>query len=173
MKIQTTRFGELNIPAECIIRFVSCLAGFPRHKRFALFPYEENSPFHILQSVSNPDLTFLLVDPYRFFNGYIFELEDDQAEELGFSPENPPGVYALTTLKGNIDDATVNLLGPVLVNWDKRTAAQVTLQNTNFAVRQPLFPEGLDLDRKRSGNKKTSRQNLQSDVYETQQEAIG
>ena len=56
MRIQTTRFGELNVPAECIIRFVSSLAGFPRHKRFALFPYEENSPFYILQSVSNAEL---------------------------------------------------------------------------------------------------------------------
>ena len=173
MKIQTTRFGELNIPAECIIRFVSCLAGFPRHKRFALFPYEENSPFHFLQSVSNPDLTFLLVDPYRFFNGYVFELEDDLAEELGFSAENPPGVYALTTLKGKIEDATVNLLGPVLVNWKRRTAVQVTLQNTSFAVRQPLFPEGLDLDRKRSGSSKPSRQTLRNDAYEARQEAIG
>jgi flagellar assembly factor FliW len=173
MKIKTTRFGELSVPAECIIRFVSCLAGFPRHKRFALFPYEENSPFNILQSVSNPDLTFLLVDPYRFFNGYIFELEDDLAEEFGFSAENAPGVYALTTLHDKIDDATVNLLGPILVNWDRREAAQVTLHNSSFAVRQPLFPQGLDLDRKRSGKRNPARQNLESEIGLARQEAIG
>lgn len=173
MKIKTTRFGELNVPAECIIRFVSSMPGFPRHKRFALFPYEENSPFNILQSVSNPDLTFLLVDPYRFFNGYIFELEDELAEELGFSEDNAPAVYALTTLKDKIEDATVNLLGPVLVNWDRRIAVQVTLHHSSYAVRQPLFPEGLDLDRKRAGKRKPTRQNLDCEAGLARQEAIG
>ena len=171
MRIQTTRFGELNVPAECIIRFVSSLAGFPRHKRFALFPYEENSPFYILQSVSNADLTFVLIDPYRFFDGYIFELEDDLASELGFSTENPPGVYALTTLRSRLEDATVNLLGPVLVNWANRTAMQLTLHNTTYAVRQPLFPEGFSLDRKRDGNR--AKQSVKPVTYELRQEAIG
>ena len=171
MKIQTTRFGELNVPAECIIRFVSSLAGFPRHKRFALFPYEENSPFYLLQSVSNAALTILMVDPYRFFDGYVFELEDELAAELGFSAENPPAVYTLTTLHDKLEDATVNLLGPVLVNWANRTAVQMTLQNSSYAVRQPLFPEGFSLDRKRDGNR--ARQNVKPVAYELRQEAIG
>ncbi len=171
MKIQTTRFGELNVPAECIIRFVSSLAGFPRHKRFALFPYEENSPFYLLQSVSNAALTFLMVDPYRFFDGYVFELEDELAADLGFSTTNPPAVYTLTTLHDKLEDATVNLLGPVLVNWSNRTAVQMTLQNSSYAVRQPLFPEGFSLDRKRDGNR--ARQNVKPVAYELRQEAIG
>lgn len=172
MKIQTTRFGELNVPMECIIRFVSSLVGFPRHKKFALFPYEENSPFNILQSVSNPDLTFVLVDPYRFFNGYVFELEDELAAEIGFSAENPPGVYALTTLRDKIENATINLLGPVLVNWENRTAVQVTLQNSPFEVRQPLFPEGLTLNRKRVGAKQ-DRTAIATTEFDTRLEAIG
>ena len=171
MKIQTTRFGELNVPAECIIRFVSSLAGFPRHKRFALFPFEENSPFYLLQSVSNAELTFLMVDPYRFFDGYVFELEDELAADLGFSADNPPAVYTLTTLHDKQEDATVNLLGPVLVNWSNRTAVQMTLQNSSYAVRQPLFPEGFSLDRKRDGNR--ARQNVKPVTYELRQEAIG
>lgn len=171
MRIQTTRFGELNVPAECIIRFVSSLAGFPRHKRFALFPYEENSPFYILQSVSNAELTFLLVDPYRFFNGYVFEVDDELAAELGFSDENPPAVYTLTTLHDRLEDATVNLLGPVLVNWANRTAVQMTLQNSSYPVRQPLFPEGFSLDRKRDEIR--AKQTVKPVNYDLRQEAIG
>ena len=171
MRIQTTRFGELNVPAECIIRFVSSLAGFPRHKRFALFPYEENSPFYILQSVSNAELTFLLVDPYRFFNGYVFEVDDDLAAELGFFDENPPAVYTLTTLHDKLEDATVNLLGPVLVNWADRTAVQMTLHNSSYPVRQPLFPEGFSLDRKR--DEVRAKQTVKPVNYDLRQEAIG
>ena len=172
MKIQTTRFGELNIPAACIIRFVAGLIGFPRYKRFALFPFEENSPFYFLHSVSNPDLMFLLVDPYRFFSGYVFELEDGLAQELGFSDENPPGVYAITTLRDKLEEASVNLLGPVLVNWKNRTAVQITLQNSNFLVRQPLFPEGLDQNRQKTKKVKPVRQVVRNENYESRQEAI-
>ena len=171
MKIQTTRFGELNVPAECIIRFVSSLAGFPRHKRFALFPYEENSPFYLLQSVSNPALTFLMVDPYRFFDGYVFELDDDLATDLGFSEANPPAVYTLTTLHDKLEDATVNLLGPILVNWANRTAAQMTLHNSSYPVRQPLFPEGFSLERRRDEIR--ARQMVKPVAYDQMQEAIG
>ena len=60
MKINTTRFGEINVPGVCIVRFENGLPGFARLKKYALIPYAEESPFYILQSVSNPDLTLLL-----------------------------------------------------------------------------------------------------------------
>ena len=150
MKIQTTRFGELIVPAESIVSFQAGLPGFPRYKRYALFPYQENSPFHILQSVSNPDLTFLAADPYRFFDGYIFEVDDALAVGLGFSDDNRPTVYSVVTLRDTIENATINLLGPLLINWRDHVGAQITLHDTNYSARQALFPEGLPLDKKRS-----------------------
>ena len=171
MKIQTTRFGELNVPKECLIRFETGLAGFPRYKKFALFPYEENSPFHILQSVGNKDLTFLLADPYRFFDGYVFELDDALTKDMGFSTDNYPAVYCLVTLKDKIDDATINLLGPLLVNWRDHAGIQVTLQDTSYSVRQMLFPEGLPLAKKRAKVQSIGRE--RQIAAEMLQEAIG
>ena len=143
MIIKTTRFGEIEVPAECIIRFVNGLPGFSGETEFAIFPYEKESPFSIMQSITNPDLTFLLADPYRFYNDYIFEMDDEMAVEWGFSAENLPYVYTVATLKDTLEQMTVNLLAPILVNWVKRIGAQLIIENKHYSVQQLLFPEGL------------------------------
>lgn len=145
MKIKTTRFGEIEAPDECIIHFASGLPGFPNEKSFALFPYEPDSPFFILQSAANPDLTFLLADPYRFFNDYAFELDDRLAEELGFSAKNPPQVYVVTTMRETLAKMTVNLLAPIVINWIQRIGAQLIVESKLYSVKQPLFPDGVKM----------------------------
>ena len=145
MNIATTRFGEIDVPEQCIITFAAGLPGFPEETQFALFPYEQDSPFSILQSISNPDLTFLLADPYRFFNDYAFELEDQAAAEWGFSEENPPHVYTVATLRDTLEQMTVNLLAPIIVNWSTRIGAQLIIENKHYSVQQLLFPEGIKM----------------------------
>lgn len=145
MIIATTRFGEIDVPEECIICFAAGLPGFPDETRYALFPYEVDSAFSILQSISNPDLTFLLADPYRFYNDYAFELEDSMAAEWGFSPDNPPHVYTVATLKDTLEQMTVNLLAPIVINWPKRSGAQIIIENKYYSVQQLLFPEGIKI----------------------------
>ena len=143
MNIKTTRFGEIEVPEEILIDFPGGMLGFPEETKFALFPYETDSPFSILQSVSNPDLTFLLADPYRFFNDYAFELDDQVAKEWGFSADNLPQVYVVATLKDTLEQMTVNLLAPIMINWVKHTGAQIIIENKHYSVQQLLFPEGL------------------------------
>jgi flagellar assembly factor FliW len=145
MIISTTRFGEIEVPEECIIEFANGLPGFQAETKYALFPYEPESAFSIMQSITNPDLTFLLADPYRFYNDYMFELDDQMAAEWGFTADNPPFVYTVATLKDTLEQMTVNLLAPIVVNWPRRIGAQLIIENKHFSVQQPLFPEGLKM----------------------------
>ena len=145
MIIKTTRFGELEVPEECIIRFAGGLPGFPEEIEYALFPYEKDSPFSIMQSITNPDLTFLLADPYRFYNDYMFELDDQLAAEWGFSADNPPHVYTVATMRDTLEQMTVNLLAPIVINWPKRIGAQLIIENKYYSVQQLLFPEGIKI----------------------------
>lgn len=140
MIIKTTRFGEIEVPEELILAFPSGLPGFPDEKKFALFPYEPESPFSILQSLAEPDLAFLLADPYRFFNDYSFELDDELTAELGFSPDNLPQVFSVATIRDKLENMTVNLIAPIVVNWQQRTGVQLIIDSKLYSVRQPLFP---------------------------------
>jgi flagellar assembly factor FliW len=85
----------------------------------------------------------LLVDPYRFFGDYVFEVNDKLAKEFGFTADNPPHVFSVVTLKDQIEDATVNLSAPVLVNWIGRIGVQLVLTQPAYSLRQRLFPDGL------------------------------
>lgn len=140
MIVQSTRFGELDVPDGQILDFAQGIMGFPEEKRFALMEYKPDSPFYFLQSLANPDLTFLLINPFAFFNDYEFDLDDALMAEIGVTAENPPTVFNIATVRDKIENMTVNLAGPVLVNMRDRKAAQWVIEKTQFPTRYPLFP---------------------------------
>jgi len=140
MIVQSTRFGELDVPDGQILDFPQGVLGFPEEKRFALMEYKPESPFYILQSVSDPDLTFLMINPFVFFNDYEFNMDDALMAEIGVTEDNPPTVFNIATVKDKIENMTVNLAGPVLVNLRDRKAAQWVIEKTQFPTRYSLFP---------------------------------
>lgn len=140
MIVQSTRFGELDVPDGQILDFSQGVLGFPEEKKFALMEYKPESPFYILQSMSDPDLTFLMINPFAFFNDYDFTMDDELMAEIGVTEDNPPTVFNIATVKDKIENMTVNLAGPVLVNVRDRKAAQWVIEKTQFPTRYPLFP---------------------------------
>ena len=140
MLVQSTRFGELDVAEEQIMDFPEGLLGFPDEKRFALMEYKPESPFYILQSMADPDLTFLMINPFAFFNDYDFNMDDALMAEIGLTADNPPTVFNIATVRDKLENMTVNLAGPVLVNVRDRKAAQWVIEKTQFPTRYPLFP---------------------------------
>lgn len=140
MIVQSTRFGELDVPDGQILDFSQGIMGFPEEKRFALMEYKPDSPFYFLQSLTDPDLTFLMINPFAFFNDYEFDMDDALMTEIGVTADNPPTVFNIATVKDKIENMTVNLAGPVLVNLRDRKAAQWVIEKTQFPTKYPLFP---------------------------------
>ena len=140
MLVQSTRFGEMDVAEEQIMDFPEGLLGFPDEKKFALMEYKPESPFYILQSMADPDLTFLMINPFAFFNDYDFHMDDALMAEIGLTADNPPTVFNIATVRDKIENMTVNLAGPVLVNIRDRKAAQWVIEKTQFPTRYPLFP---------------------------------
>ena len=140
MLVQSTRFGELEVAEEQIMDFPEGLLGFPDEKKFALMEYKPESPFYILQSMTDSDLTFLMINPFAFFNDYDFQMDDALMAEIGLTADNPPTVFNIATVRDKLESMTVNLAGPVLVNVRDRKAAQWVIEKTQFPTRYPLFP---------------------------------
>lgn len=143
MKIQSTRFGELEVAEEQLIRFSHGIPGFPEEKMFVYILQDVESPFSFLQSTVEANLTFLLVDPFAFFKDYEFVLEDEVTQELELSPENPPQIFVIATLKGKLAEMTVNLLAPLVIDGVNRSGRQVILDKTEYSISHKLFPNGL------------------------------
>ncbi|MBP2628680.1 MAG: flagellar assembly protein FliW [Firmicutes bacterium] len=143
MIIQSSRFGELDITATDIINFPHGIPGFPNEKAFVAIVSDPDSPFSFLQSTTEANLTFLLADPFTFFKDYEFELDDEVARELGVSPEKPPQVFIIATVKEKLEDMTANLLAPVVINSHERIGRQIILDKSGYKTRHRLFPNGL------------------------------
>ena len=141
--IKTTRFGEVEVAEEQLFKFSHGIPGFPDEKVFAHLPLDAEGPFSFLQSTTEANLTFLLADPFAFFKDYEFVLEDNVAEELDLSQENPPQVFLVATMKGKPVDMTVNLLAPLVMNGLNHTGRQVILDKPEYSIRHQLFPDGL------------------------------
>ena len=143
MIIQSTRFGQLEMDETEIITFPHGIPGFPEEKAFVLIGSGLESPFSFLQSTVEANLTFLLADPFVFFKGYEFKIEDEVTDELGVSLENPPQVFVIATVKEKLEDMTANLLAPVVMNGQQRIGRQIVLEKAEYGTRHLLFPDGL------------------------------
>ncbi|QDR81965.1 flagellar assembly protein FliW [Sporomusa termitida] len=143
MLIQSTRFGEIEIADSALIRFPAGLPGFPAEHAFAFLPYQPDSPFAFLQSATDPDLSFVITDPFPFFKEYCFKLEDTIIAELGLADDNPPKIVNIVRIPEKTEEMTANLLAPIVINWVSRTAMQIVLEKSPYTVRHRLFPQGL------------------------------
>jgi flagellar assembly factor FliW len=92
----------------------------------------------LLRAVDDPDVGFVVVPPWVFYPDYEFDLDDASAERLGLSVADDAIVLAVVTLRDRPEEATLNLLGPIVVNRHTHDAAQVVLPTSSYSVRAPL-----------------------------------
>ena len=121
------------------IRFAAGLPGFPHVHLFHLKPWgPPGSPYLLLRAVEDPDVGFVVVPPWVFYPEYEFDLDDASAERLGLAVSDDAIVLAVVTLRDRPEEATLNLLGPIVVNRHSHEAAQIVLPTTSYSVRAPL-----------------------------------
>lgn len=143
MIINSTRFGQLDISDSDVIKFPQGLYGFPDENAFVLVPHQPDSPFVFLQSVAEPNLTFVMVDTFNLSKEYTFTLNDQVVQELNLSKDNHPLIYNIVTIPEKIDEMTVNLLAPIVIDMQQHQAQQTVLENVNYTTRHRVFIEGL------------------------------
>lgn len=141
MKIQTTRFGELEIDSKDMITFPRGILGFEGLTRYCLIRPESNLPFGYLQSLDDPDLTFVVVDPQSFWPDYRVEVEPPEVADLEISNPEDVAVLAIVTIPQDARKMTANLQGPLLINTANRKAKQVVLSGDRYTTRHRLFPD--------------------------------
>jgi flagellar assembly factor FliW len=141
--VKTTRFDTIDVSVEDILQFSHGLPGFPEEKEFAFLSNQSDGPFAFLQSITEQNLTFMIVEPFTFFNDYSFEIDPVISEELGISESNPPQIFTIVRVPEKVEEMTVNLSAPIVINWRDQKAMQIVLEKTSYTVRHRLFPEGL------------------------------
>ncbi|MBJ7330639.1 MAG: flagellar assembly protein FliW [Solirubrobacteraceae bacterium] len=139
--LESTRFGQLEIPAEAAIEFPNGLIGLPG-TRYALLARSDESAFVWLHSLEDPALALPVTVPWRFFPEYEVELSDDEASRLGVTDPEETQVYVTVRAAESLDDFTANLRAPILVAEGR--GFQIINQASNAPVRCPLFQPGMN-----------------------------
>ena len=93
-----------------------------------------------LQSVQEPDLCFILVDPRLTYPEYAPSLPDDAKHELSRKGLSNPAFWVIAVIPQEFSNSTINLKSPVLIDMDSRRAAQVILDE-DYPIRAPLIPQ--------------------------------
>ncbi len=141
MQFQTTRFGTIEVDLDTIIHFPLGLLGFERYQRYILIDSDEAAPLRWLQCVDEGGLAFLVVEPGLFFAAYAPKLSADDRDFLQLAEGDVPAVASLVVVPENPLEMTVNLVGPLVMNVDKRLGKQVVLHDSGFSTRQRLIPD--------------------------------
>ena len=79
----------------------------------------------------------------RLIPHYEFDLDTSTSQRLAISEPTDSLIMCVVTLGQQPEDATVNLLGPIVINRFTREAYQAVLDPSLFNVRAPLATRGV------------------------------
>lgn len=142
MEIQTARFGTITAQEDKVILFPKGILGFSQNKKFILFPHTEGSPFYWLQSVDDGTIAFVVMNPQLVKSDYAINIEENLLKELHAENLSELEVMCVVTIPLNQPDKmTINLLGPIIINVNKRCALQIICPDENYSHRHPILAE--------------------------------
>ena len=134
--LRSTRFGELEVPAEAVIEFPNGLIGLGG-SRYTLLARSDEAMFVWLHSVDDPAIAIPLTNPWKFFADYAVELSDSDQERIGIEDPAAAQVYVTVRAAEAIEDFTANLHAPILLVEGR--GFQVINQAPDSPVRIPLL----------------------------------
>lgn len=139
MIVKSQKLGELEVPEDKLIVMERPILGFENLREFCLIEIEEIMPFLWFQSIQEPSISFLVVNPIVFFPGYRIEINPKEIAELEVARVASVETYVIVTLNKNPELITANLQGPILINTENNLAKQLILVNSDYKVRHSLL----------------------------------
>lgn len=142
MKINTSRFGEVEVDENLVFDFIEPILGYEDLSKFTIIDHTPDSPFKWLQSVENGDIAFPITFPAYFGINYQFVIPEDKAKKLELTnAENLLSFNITCVPQGNAQDSTINLLGPIVINIENKKGMQIVLTDSKFTVNHKLFSQ--------------------------------
>ncbi len=132
MTIDTRIFGEIEVEEDKVITFEEGIIGFPDCKRFTLIYDEDKGDRRSIcwmQSLDEPVFALPVLDPLLVKEDYNPMVEDELLKELGDLREENTFILVTVTVPENIEELSVNLKAPLIINVDERKAVQMIIED--------------------------------------------
>lgn len=142
MLIQTKYFGEIDLTEEKIITLDKGLMGFDEFKQYTiLYDCEKEGGTNIswFQSVDEPTLALPVINPLIVKEDYNPVVEDELLQALGDINEENLVILITMTVPENLEEMSVNLKAPIIINADTRKGAQIIVENQDYEVKYKIY----------------------------------
>lgn len=142
MKAETRIFGTIDVADEKIITLEKGMIGFPDLTHFALIFDEEkkDKKFKImwLQSMDDGDVAFPVADPTQIKEEYNPLVNEEIIAPLGKMTEDNTYILVTVTVPKKVEDFSVNLKAPIVINMDTNKGAQIIAED-DFPVKYRVY----------------------------------
>lgn len=137
MKIESPRFGTLEVSPNNVIEFPRGIPGFEDLRRFSLFHVEEGEPkYFILQSLDDPAIAFHVGDPALFKFAYEIMLSDEDAALIDLKDPSEAMVVVMFVKDGDQGPMRASLKAPLIINARSRKGIQHLFSELKYEVAQ-------------------------------------
>ncbi len=141
IKVNTTRFSEIEVDEKDVIELPAGLIGFPELKKYVLLDHDKDSPFKWLQSLDDGAIAFVLINPLLFKPEYTVEVNEAEVADLGLENEEDAVISVIITMPSDPQKMTANLKAPLVFNLKNRKGRQVILNNSEYTTRHNIMEE--------------------------------
>lgn len=121
------------------IIFKKGILGFEELKEYTLTEIENSTVFKEITSIDEENIGFILISPFEIDSTYDIKIDDNTVEELELESPEDVFLYSIVTLTDSIENSTVNLRAPIVINRKNNLAKQIVLQDEAYEIKHPLM----------------------------------
>ena len=139
MEIMSPIHGAISYELDEVIKFEKSIPGFEDIYNFIIKDTEEESPFKILQSIDDINIGFVLISPFDVEKEYEIKLTDELIDRLNIKDSTDVVLYSLVTLNSKVENITVNLKDPIVINIKDKKGEQFIVDKEKYKIKHPLM----------------------------------
>lgn len=138
MKVETTRFGTLDVDEKKIIHFTQPIVGFSECQRYIFIEGPSTGKIWWLQSCDKPELAFIVMDPLQVVPDYEVKLDASEVEDLRLEKAEDACLLTIVVVPEDRSKIRTNLKAPIIYNPKANLAKQVILHESDYPVQYSL-----------------------------------
>jgi flagellar assembly factor FliW len=146
MKIESKRFGEIDINESEMIVMKGSILGFGHLKRFVMVIHDEKTPLWWMQSLDDPAIAFLVINPFIVMSDYHPSLLKEDTEFLDIKNNKDVVLLSIVTVRSQPFRVTANVRAPILINAATRMASQIVLDNPEYSIQYDVLDHKAHFD---------------------------
>ena len=134
MELITKARGKITVSEDHLITIPEGLFGFEEYTKYALVD-SDYEPFLWLQSCENPNLAFLIVDPFLICNEYETDIDDASLKKIGITKPEDIIIMTIVTVPHDGSTITANFQGPLVINKQNHQCMQAILSDNRWSTK--------------------------------------